>query len=151
MGSSEPLTVEQRRDMLAESEREWLAGGDVILGTFLGDRVVGGCGLHHRIAPDGLEIGYWTHSLHTGRGFATQATALLTAAALALCDFTHVEIHHDKANIASAAVPAKLGFWLVDEFPDDPEAPNEIGIECRWRMDRDTWVSLRAASTEPTD
>ncbi|HET8979995.1 MAG TPA: hypothetical protein VFN87_17705 [Solirubrobacteraceae bacterium] len=41
---------------------------------------------------------------------------------------THVEIHNDKANTARAGVPRKLGFILIDERPDTPSAPAEIGI-----------------------
>jgi len=139
----EPLTIEQRRSMLAAFGREWSGGGDVVLGAFVEDRVVGGCGLHRRIAPDGLELGYWIHPRFTRQGLATAVARLLTDAALSLVNITHVEIHHDKANVASAGVPRKLGFWLVAELPDETEAPAEVGIECRWRMDRERWAVSR--------
>jgi RimJ/RimL family protein N-acetyltransferase len=48
---------------------------------------------------------------------------------------THVEIHHDRANVASAGVPRKLGFRFVGEYPAAPSAPAEAGIEWRWRLD----------------
>ena len=57
-------------------------------------------------------------------------------AAFAMPDITHVEIHHDKANVRSARVPAKLGFTLVREVLDEIQAPGEIGISCEWRIDR---------------
>jgi ribosomal-protein-serine acetyltransferase len=138
--AEEPLTIEQRRSMLIGFERDWLAGGDVVLGMFLDGRVVGGCGLHRRLARDGLELGYWVHPSFTRRGLATTAVRLLTDAALALPGITHVEIHHDKANVASAGVPRRLGFWLLAEVPDEIEAPAESGIECRWRMDQQRWA-----------
>ena len=139
----EPLTVEQRRSMLAEFERDWRDGGDVVLGIFLEGRAVNGCGLHRRIAPDGLELGYWIDPRFTRRGLATAAARLLTDTALELPGITHVEIHHDKANIPSAGVPRKLGFSLIAEVPDEIEAPAEIGIECQWRMDREQWVGAQ--------
>jgi ribosomal-protein-serine acetyltransferase len=139
--AQEPLTAEQRRSMLTEFERDWLGGGDVVLGIFLDGLVVGGCGLHRRIAGDGLELGYWISPRFTRRGLATAAARLLTDAALELPGITHVEIHHDKANIASSGVPRRLGFWLLAEVPDENEAPAEIGIECQWRMDRERWRS----------
>ena len=43
----------------------------------------------------------------------------------------------NESNVASAAVPRKLGFSFLGEFPDQPEAPAEIGVEWRWRLDRD--------------
>ncbi|MFZ1994972.1 MAG: GNAT family protein [Solirubrobacteraceae bacterium] len=138
--AGEPSTLEQRRSMLIGFERDWLAGGDVVLGMFLDGRVVGGCGLHRRIACDGLELGYWVHPHFTRRGLATTAARLLTDTALRLPRITHVEIHHDKANVASAGVPRRLGFRLLAEMPDEIETPGEIGIECQWRMDQEQWA-----------
>jgi ribosomal-protein-serine acetyltransferase len=139
--AEEPLTIEQRQSMLIAFEREWLGGGDVVLGIFVDERAVGGCGLHRRIARDGLELGYWVHPCFTRRGLATAAAGLLTDASLKLPGITHVEIHHDKANVASAGVPRRLGFSLVAEIPDQIETPAEIGIECQWRMRREQWAS----------
>jgi ribosomal-protein-serine acetyltransferase len=138
--AQEPMTIERRRKLIAGWEREWSDGGDVTLGLFHGDQVVGGSGLHRRLGPDGLEIGYWVHPAFVRRGLATTASGLLTGAALSLPGITHVEIHHDKANLASAGVPRKLVFRLVDEGPRQPTAPADVGIECRWRMDRDEWA-----------
>ena len=133
----EPLSLSDRRTMIAQREREWLDGGDVQFGVFLSGRMVGCSGLHRRLAPDGLEIGYWIHPGFTRRGLATAAAGLATKAALAVDGITHVEIHHDKANVASAGVPLKLGFRFLGERFDGPGAPGESGIEWRWRMDRD--------------
>ena len=135
----EPTSTEDRRALIEEWERDWSRGGDVVLGIFLANRVIGGCGLHRRIEPDGLEIGYWIHPSFTRRGFATRVARLLTDVALAQSDITHVEIHHDKANIASAGVPRKLGFQFIGEGRDQPEAPGDQGIEWRWRMNKRTW------------
>lgn len=137
----EPLGLAQRRVMLQQREAEWLAGGDPMMGIFCRGVAVGGGGLHRRIDPRGLEIGYWVHPQHTRQGIATQAARLLADAAFSLSDVTHVEIHHDKANEASAGVPRKLGFTLIDERPDAPTAPGEVGVEMRWRMLRGDWSS----------
>jgi ribosomal-protein-serine acetyltransferase len=67
---------------------------------------------------------------------ASGAAGLLTGAALALPGITHVEIHHDKANGATAGVPRRLGYRFIDETSREPTAPAEVGIVCRWRMDR---------------
>lgn len=142
--TQEPMTLAQRRRWLAAREREWAAGGDVVLGIFLHGQAVGGCGLHRRLAPDGVEIGYWVHPSFARRGIATEAARLLTDSALALPGISHTEIHHDQANVASGGVPRKLGYRLVGERRDAAEAPAEVGIECIWRMDRDLWASLPA-------
>ncbi len=135
--TSEPLTLSDREAMLREREREWSDGGDVILAIRLDDRPIGSCGLHRRIGPGGLEIGYWIHPALGGRGLATSAVRLLTEGALRVEGITHLEIHHDKANVASAGIPRRLGYRLVDERPDEIAAPGEIGIEQVWRIDRD--------------
>ena len=111
--AEEPLPLDRRKAMIDEWERDWVQGGDVVLGVFLDGRIAGGCGLHRRIGADGLEIGYWTHAAFLRRGVATRVAQALTDAGLALPGITRVEIHHDKANQASAGVPRGLGFeWL---------------------------------------
>jgi RimJ/RimL family protein N-acetyltransferase len=142
--AKEPLSVTERRALIDEWERDWLAGGDVVMGVFVDGRVAGGCGLHHRIGPGGLETGYWTHPAFLRGGVATSAARLLTHAAFTRADVTHVEIHHDKANQASAGIPRKLRFQLVRELSDTAAAPAEVGISCEWRHTRETWSALAA-------
>ena len=116
-------------------------GGDAIYGIFLGGRVAGGCGLHQRLGPDGLEIGYWVHVDFLRGGVASRAAALLTDTAFAIDQITRVEIHHDAANVASEGVPRRLGFVMVGESADQPTAPGESGVERRWRMTREAWLA----------
>ena len=59
-----------------------------------------------------------------------------------------VEIHHDKANVASAGVPRGLGFELLSEGPDEVSAPGEIGIDCAWVVTRDEWTKRRGRTKE---
>jgi len=137
--AEEPVSPSRRRQRIEQWARDFAAGGDAVLGVFLEGGVVGSCGLHRRLGPDGLEIGYWIHRDHTRRGLATQVATVLTGAALALPGISHVEIHHDEANQASAGVPRKLGFELVGQVRRQPVAPGEVGVEWRWRMDRARW------------
>ncbi|MDE3132519.1 MAG: GNAT family N-acetyltransferase, partial [Acidobacteriota bacterium] len=111
-----PMTLAQRLRQLADWEREWRAGGDCVYGIFVGDQVAGGCGLHRRLGPAGLEIGYWLAMGFTGRGVITVAAGLLTDAAFDVPGLELVEIHHDKANERSGAVPRRLGYTLVREL-----------------------------------
>lgn len=142
----EPLDLEQRTAFLAARERDWADGGDVMMGVFADGVLVGGAGLHRRIGPEGLEIGYWIHVDHTRRGLATEAARLLVDAAFTVPGITRVEIHHDRANVASRGVPARLGFRLVEVVPATPAAPADEGIECRWRIERDEWEAGRCKS-----
>lgn len=74
----------------------------------------------------------------------TVAAALMTDAAFTVPGIELVEIHHDRANSASAGVPRRLGYTLVSERPDEPEAPAEIGIEWCWRITREQWLGRAA-------
>ena len=143
--AAEPQTVEQRRELFARWEQEWSEGGDSVFAILVDDRVAGGCGLHRRRGPHALEVGYWVHPAFLRRGIATKAARLLTDAAFSVPGITCVEIHHDKANAASAHVPRRLGFRFVGESPDEREAPAELGIDCTWRMEREHWERRRAA------
>ena len=149
--ASEPLPLHDREARLRDWEHDWSQGGDVMLGIFRGGLPVGSCGLHRRIASDGLEIGYWLHPSFTRQGLATSAVRLLTDAAFTVVGINHLEIHHDKANIASGGIPQRLGYRLITERPDAIAAPADIGIECVWRIDRDRWTQrgLRPKDNEP--
>jgi ribosomal-protein-serine acetyltransferase len=91
---------------------------DRVFTAWLDGRPIGACGLHARIAPAGREIGYWVHVAHTRRGIATEMARRMVALAFGDPAVDHVEIHHHPDNVASAGVPAKLGFTRQPE-PDD--------------------------------
>ena len=59
-------------------------------------------------AGDLVEIGYWLHPAHTGRGLATAAAAELVEFAFGLDGVRRVQIWHDAANLASGGVPRRL-------------------------------------------
>jgi len=108
-------------------------------------RFLGMCGLHARLGPGALEIGYWVDVRHARRGVTTLAAAALTEAGLAQPAVTSVEIRHDQANVASGAIPAKLGYRHVQTRPDTPESPGDIGIEWRWLLRREEFPASPAA------
>jgi RimJ/RimL family protein N-acetyltransferase len=132
-------TAEQQRDVLEageaafDADREW---GYLLYEQSSGD-LVGGAGLHRRGEPQVTEIGYWVRSDRTGRGYATATARALTEAAFSrLPDIERVEIHMDKANAASAAVPRKLGYRLDREVPRDILALAHTGTGLVWVLDR---------------
>lgn len=121
-------------DYVARAGAGWRAGTDFNYGIWSGneEELVGGCGLHARIGPGALEIGYWIAVSHIRMGYATRAARALTQAALGMPNVTRVEIHCDEANVRSAAIPKALGYRL-DRIGDDRiEAPGEIGREMVW-------------------
>jgi len=124
---------------LRECQAQWASGDAYAYAIIVDDQIVGSAGLHNRVGEGGLEIGYWVHSDWTGRGIATDATAALTDAALALPGINRVEIYHDAANAASGRIPAKLGYARLGERPPRnlwPPAPGESGIDVVWQFTR---------------
>ncbi len=116
-----------------DADREWqYSVHETVSGA-----LVGGAGLHRRIGPSALEVGYWTRSDRTGRGYATAAAHALTEAAFAhVAGIDTVEIHTDAANLASAAIPAKLGFTLARADPRSPETRGGTGTFLIWQLER---------------
>jgi ribosomal-protein-serine acetyltransferase len=112
-------------------------GGSALAGGALAGRALaGGIGLMTRCGPGGLEIGYWVHRAHTGRGLATAATAALVRQAFGLPGVDWVEIVHDELNVASGQIPRKLGFTEVERRPLDPPPPSGTGTGVVWRLTR---------------
>jgi ribosomal-protein-serine acetyltransferase len=138
--AGEPVPIEDRRRLIDEWQRAPAAGGEVVYGVFLEGAVIGGCGLHQRVGPGALEIGYWIHADHIRRGYATELTAALTEVAFTIEGIERVEVHHDRANVASAGVPRALGYEFVTDRPDAITAPGEEGIDSTWVMTRARWA-----------
>jgi ribosomal-protein-serine acetyltransferase len=136
--ADEPLSLQDRRDLIGSWCRRWDAGEDFSYAIVddAGDELLGACGLHRRIDPAGLEIGYWVRGDRTGQGIATDAVRALAEAAFADDAITHLEIHHDAANVASRRVPEKVGFTRVGERPAEVRAPAECGIAIIRRRER---------------
>jgi RimJ/RimL family protein N-acetyltransferase len=137
--AAEPITDDARLALIESWTEEWESGGDVVLGAFDDGAVVGSTGLHRRRGPGALEIGYWVHVDRVRRGYATEMARALTTAAFTVAGIDRVEIHHDRANVASRGVPEALGFVFDGEQPDGIGAPGEIGIDCGWSMTRVDW------------
>jgi RimJ/RimL family protein N-acetyltransferase len=106
----EPVGVVRKR--LRTFRDAFRHGDDWIYGLFEpdGSGLVGGAGLHRRVGPEALEIGYWIRASHVRRGLATEAAAALTRLAFEWCGALRVEIHVDPANTASLAVADRLGY-----------------------------------------
>jgi len=110
-------------------------------------RLIGGTGLHPRVGPDALEIGYWTHVDQVGKGYATEVAAALTRVAFEISEVRRVEIRCDPANLPSAAVPRKLGYLheatLRGRSTTETGAPRDLMI---WAMFGDTYAESPPAS-----
>ena len=110
--ADEPKPLEEKAELLRLFRGRFDLGEDFVYGIFARDEseVIGGSGLHTRIGPGALEIGYWIRASHVGHGYAREATAALTKVAFRVCGVERVEIRVDPANEPSLCVPRALGF-----------------------------------------
>jgi RimJ/RimL family protein N-acetyltransferase len=142
-----PATVDSITAFVEQAVSGWVAHDQFAYGVFEDDGVggpdggregggggdlIGSCGLHNRVGPGVLEIGYWVRTDRTGRGVATALAGALADAARALPGVDEVQIHCDERNVRSAAVPRRLGFHLVRTDDHPPEAPGESGRRQVW-------------------
>jgi RimJ/RimL family protein N-acetyltransferase len=155
MAWATPEAADVRTQLLrvAEADELWESGAGFIYVMIARDRApgrtpgparsrgdpdgefVGTIGMHLRATDDAVEIGYWIASAKTRRGYATAAARALTPVALELSGARRVEIHCDVANIASAAIPRKLGYRLDRVEAHEREAPGERGRRMIWVWD----------------
>ncbi len=140
--ASEPPTIESVRSFLERAGAE--AGSEEEMGFGLVDadgEVVGGFGLHRRQGPGILEIGYWVRSDRTRRGYATASARALTDTGFdCFPEVDRIEIRCHPANLASAAVPRKLGYHLDGTGPDG---------HLVWAVARSRWPTGRQPPALP--
>jgi ribosomal-protein-serine acetyltransferase len=142
-------TIEERREFVqgridavatARSEAiDGVASGEIVYGIWLGDRLVGGSGIHDRNAANEREIGYWTRTSHVGTGVATEISRALTTEIFRNPAIDLSLINCDIGNRASAAIPVKLGYQLVEETFRLREAPGERRLTQTRAMRRTNW------------
>jgi RimJ/RimL family protein N-acetyltransferase len=148
---SEPEPMEEKVQRLKMFRGMFDLGQDFIYGIFnLEDsKLLGGTGLHTRLGESELEIGYWIHRDFINQGLVTESTSALIKVAFELLHVHRLEIHCDPRNLASAAIPRKLGFthegtlrsktrfleawsdsmiWglLETDYPDSPSSKADI-------------------------
>ncbi len=121
------LSVIERR--LKEFEESFATGKEWLYGIFARatdpstQEPLGGIGLHPRIEPGGLEIGYWLRTDQTGNGFATEAAQALVRVGIVELGARWIEIRCDPRNAGSAAVPKRLGFRHTTTLEQDTLTP----------------------------
>ena len=108
----EPQPLEAKVELLRGFRGRFDLGQDFVYGILSRDEseVIGGSGLHTRAGADAFEIGYWIRASRSGEGLGTEVAAALTRVGLELAGARRIEIRVDPENVASLAIPRKLGF-----------------------------------------
>jgi RimJ/RimL family protein N-acetyltransferase len=140
----EPQPLEEKVALCRRFRAGFDAGENFTYGVFDAEerRQLGGAGLHPRIGPGGLEIGYFVRASEVRQGIATEAAAALTRVGFEVAEADRIEIRIDPRNEASLGVPARLGYeheaTLRRRLPDrDGEPLRDLAIFTRFREDHD--------------
>lgn len=146
---NEPTELEVKINLMRRFRGEFDLGQNFVYGIFNADesRVIGGTGLHPRLGPRALEIGYWIRVDAINQGYASESSAALTQVGFVVHGVDRMEIHCDVANVRSAAVPQKLGYG--HEANLRRRVYNEAGVAhdtMVWTMFRDEYQGSPAAA-----
>jgi len=150
---SEPTPFEEKVKGVKRFRGRFDLNEDYIYGIFnmKETKLLGGTGLHTRLGDNDLEIGYWIHKDHVNQGLVTESTAALVKVGFEIIHIHRIEIHCDPRNLASAAIPRKLGFThegtlraktpFLDRWSDsmiwgllDTEYPNSPSVQAQIKV-----------------
>jgi len=92
---------------------------------------------------DGLQITYWVSKSHAGQGLCSKAVTTLMEKAFLMKGINFLEIHADKANLASKRVAQKAGFIHYDSYAYEDKGTEGMGI-----MDVYIYLTPRARYVE---
>jgi RimJ/RimL family protein N-acetyltransferase len=110
----DPLSWTSQYGVIQRFREAYWAGREYVFGLFDGRShvLLGGAGLHPRtpMNPKALEIGYWCHSAHAGRGWTTLAVRTLAVLAFDWFECDRLQVTHDEENTASRRVVEKCSF-----------------------------------------
>jgi RimJ/RimL family protein N-acetyltransferase len=108
----EPRSLEERVERLRQLRSYFDQGRDFVYGLFDPEesRLIGAAGLQTRVGRQARELAYWIHHDLTGQGLASEVAAALVRVAFEVDDVERVEVHCPPRNVASRAIPEKLGF-----------------------------------------
>ena len=146
----EPISTEQRSELVERFRADFKAGTDFTLGIF--DRAngefLGGTGLHLRDHPDHLEIGYWLAESRQGEGLVTEAAAALTRVALQASHSPFIEIRCAPDNARSRRIPQRLGYSLADTLVTTCGSDAREELTELWQLTAENYLDS-PASAEP--
>lgn len=125
-GTQSPLDTEA---YIRGSRAKWGERNGWEGGLWKNDTLIGSVGYHYWDFDAGsTEIGYWLSEAYTGQGLMTRAVRAMVDDALFDLGLNRVIVHCATGNIASNAIPRRLGFthegvireaqWLYDHYTD---------------------------------
>ena len=128
----------------------WLRRDSLNVGIFdtATGRYLGNTGFHTvKWRLRAMEIGYWLRSSAVGKGYMTEAVALLLPLAFDHLTARRVTILCDATNHRSRAIPERLGFTLEGIHRKDSVTPSgDVRDTMVWAMTDDDWHATGRSS-----
>ena len=145
----EPITMEERSELVASFMREYDEGTEFAMGIFLADNgeYLGGSGFHTRLGEGILEIGYWIAAPKQRNGYVTEAVAALTQVGIDFAGAERVEIHHLPRNLHSRAIPERCGYTYEGRHETLMPGVDELEATDIWVATEDNLHAGLLAST----
>lgn len=108
----EPETLEAKLERTRKCRGQFDLGLDFVFGIFSKDEknLIGSTGLHTRIGENAREIGYWINVNFLKLGYATETVKALVKIGFEIEALERIEIRCSPNNLASQAIPKKIGF-----------------------------------------
>ena len=143
---ADPATVPEVEQRLESFAADFATDLKWRYGMFAPDErsIVGEIDLFPRDATDRVtyeaanraEIGYWVRKDLTGRGLVTEGVETIMGVARGLARIRRLEIRCDAANVASSAIPKRLGFSLEKTLDEAASVAGQRGAQLQiWIMD----------------
>jgi ribosomal-protein-serine acetyltransferase len=105
--------VEDEYDGLVKMRREWDAAQTASYGLYIKSKLAGAVDMHGiNFDNERGEIGYWIDEDYAGRGYTSEAVAILEDYFFGGLGFNRIVIKCDKDNKASAGVAKRNGYKL---------------------------------------
>ena len=105
-------------------------GAEYGFGVYQNEVLTGHISLMHLTDNASPEIGYWIAEEFAGRGIATRAAQAVTEFGMDVLGVDYIVIRARIDNVASSAIPRKLGYRLHET---EREGTNIVNV---WRKDR---------------
>ncbi len=106
------LSPKSQLERLRETEADYFAGRDLVMGLFREGTMLSMVGLHPRVPlnPSGLEVGYWAPTPFAKQGFTTLAVQIIVTYAFDKLGANRLQVSCDRENAGSRRVIEKVGF-----------------------------------------
>ena len=131
-----PATIEELREPFERGLKQWADGVAYHFSVDAAAAFVARIALRPSDEAGILDIGYWTHPEHQGKGYMTEAVGVIVNLGFETMNARAIIAECADWNIGSRRILEKLGFHIVRTIPGGFVKPNRVCDEIWYRRDR---------------